>query len=219
MSRVCPECGKEFPDTVKRCPVDNSRTLVVDAADDLIGKTIEDRFTVKSLLGKGGMGAVYRAFQHSMDREVALKVMRRDLASNTEAVKRFFREAKAASKLNNPHTITVFDFGQTDDGLLYIVMELLHGRPLARVQKENPGPMEPSRALNIVNQVLTALADAHAIGILHRDQARQYFPGRGRGHEGLCKGPGLRYRKDSGFRGDRIDRDRDDVRDSDVHEP
>jgi len=169
MSRVCPECGQEYPDGTDRCPEDGAKTFVVGSGDDLVGKRIDDRFTITSLLGKGGMGAVYRAHQHSMDREVALKVMRRDLASVPDAVKRFFREAKAASKLHNPHAITVFDFGQTDDGLLYIVMELLFGQSLAEVVKKTSGPMDPKRAINIVLQVLTALADAHAIGVLHRD--------------------------------------------------
>ena len=169
MSRVCPECGQEYPDGTDRCPEDGAKTFVVGSGDDLVGKRIDGRFTITSLLGKGGMGAVYRAHQHSMDREVALKVMRRDLASVPDAVKRFFREAKAASKLHNPHAITVFDFGQTDDGLLYIVMELLFGQSLAEVVKKTSGPMDPKRAINIVLQVLTALADAHAIGVLHRD--------------------------------------------------
>jgi len=115
------------------------------------------------------MGAVYRAYQHSMDREVALKVMRRDLASVPDAVKRFFREAKAASRLHNPHAITVFDFGQTDDELLFIVMEMLYGQSLADVVGKTKRPMNPDRAANIIRQVLVALADAHAIGVLHRD--------------------------------------------------
>jgi serine/threonine-protein kinase len=142
---------------------------VYSLEDDLIGKSLDGRFTVRDLLGKGGMGAVYRAQQHSMDRDVALKVLRRDMAQNEDAVKRFFREARAVSKLASPHTITVFDFGQTDDGLLYIAMELLRGRPLNRVLSELAAPMEPAKAVSIAQQILESLIEAHSVGIIHRD--------------------------------------------------
>ena len=169
MPRVCAVCGRKFDGNVTRCPDDGSPTLVYAPEDDLIGKNIDGRFTVKDLLGKGGMGAVYRASQHSMDRDVALKVLRRDAAQSEDAVKRFFREARAVSRLASPHTITVFDFGQTDDGLLYIAMELLRGRPLNRVLSDLGGPMEPAKAVSIAQQILESLAEAHSVGIIHRD--------------------------------------------------
>ncbi len=169
MPRICPECNARFDTNVLRCPHDDSPTLVIEREDDLIGRTLEDRFTIRSLLGVGGMGAVYRAHQHSMDRDVALKLLKRDLANDEQAIKRFFREAKAASRLTGPHVITVFDFGQTSDGLLFIVMELLKGRSLARELRDHPGAMAPARAVRIVLQVLDALAEAHESGVLHRD--------------------------------------------------
>jgi serine/threonine-protein kinase len=169
MPRVCAVCGRKFEGSVTRCPDDGSPTLVYAQDDELIGKTIDGRFTVKDLLGRGGMGAVYRAHQHSMDRDVALKVLRRDAAQNEEAVKRFFREARAVSKLASPNTITVHDFGQTEDGLLYIAMEMLRGRSLSQVIRELNGPMEPAKAVRITQQILESLAEAHQMGIIHRD--------------------------------------------------
>ena len=168
MNRVCPECGRTYEADVLKCPADGSPTYIL-LQDDLIGQTIDGRFTVKELIGKGGMGAVYRAYQLSMDRDVALKVLRPDLASNEEAVKRFLREARAASKLTSPHTITVFDFGQTSSGLLYIAMELLQGRSLARLMEDEGHPIEWPRAVRIIDQVLDSLAEAHQAGVLHRD--------------------------------------------------
>jgi len=169
MSRLCPQCGREYGDDHEKCPHDGSPTILMNKKNEFIGKTIEGRFTIKSLVGMGGMGAVYRAHQHSMDRDVAVKVLHKDMTTNKEAVKRFFREARAVSRLKSPHTITVFDFGQTNDGLLYLVMELLDGRPLSNFLAKNPGSMAPKKAVDIVDQILSALSEAHGAGILHRD--------------------------------------------------
>lgn len=169
MPRICPICNARFENNVERCPKDGSPTFLVRREEDLVGTTIDGRFTLVELLGLGGMGAVYRAHQHSMDRDVALKLMRPETAGDEAAVKRFFREARAASKLNNPHTITVFDFGQTQEGMLYLAMELLRGRSLAKALRDLGGPMEPARAIRIVDQILDSLDEAHANGILHRD--------------------------------------------------
>ncbi|MBL6974375.1 MAG: serine/threonine protein kinase [Deltaproteobacteria bacterium] len=169
MARVCPKCGAKFDDRVAQCPNDGAQTLVVGDEQDLVGKSIDGRFTIQSLIGVGGMGAVYRAHQHSMDRDVALKVLHKDLSSNEQEVMRFFREARAASSLTGAHTITVFDFGQTDAGMLYLVMEMLKGQSLADYLEKRPGPMDPMRAARIVRQVLDALVQAHTSGVLHRD--------------------------------------------------
>jgi serine/threonine-protein kinase len=169
MPRVCPECGRKFDTEVAKCPDDGSPTFFVNQQADLIGQNIDDRFTVKELIGVGGMGAVYRAYQHSMDRDVALKVLRRDLVADEQAIKRFLREAKAASRLTNPHTITVFDFGQSKDGLFYIAMELLKGRSLTQVLEREKGPLPAHVAVSIADQVLDSLVEAHAAGVLHRD--------------------------------------------------
>ena len=169
MQRFCPTCGKRYPEDITECPEDQTTTYPVSHEDDLIGRVIDNRFTITSLLGAGGMGAVYRARQHSMNREVALKVMKRNLSNDEQAITRFHREAEAASRLTGPHAITVFDFGHTDDGLLYIVMELLNGKPLSTVLADEGMPMNAARATLIAVQILDALSEAHAANVLHRD--------------------------------------------------
>jgi len=138
-------------------------------ADSLIGRVLDDRYTLRSLLGMGGMGAVFRAEQLSMGREVAVKVLRSEKISDEQAVRRFLTEARAASRLKSPHTVSVFDFGRTADGILYLVMELLEGRTLADAMDQEPDPMDLARAVRLLHQVLDALEEAHGQGILHRD--------------------------------------------------
>ncbi len=119
-----------------------------------------------ALLGRGGMGEVYRALQHSMEREVAVKVMTGQ-ASET-AVRRFLKEARSVARLRHPNVITVFEFGSTEAGELYLVMELLDGRPLSAVI-EQEGPLAPERAVELACQICDALEEAHAQDIVHRD--------------------------------------------------
>ncbi|MBA2538709.1 MAG: serine/threonine protein kinase [Deltaproteobacteria bacterium] len=133
-----------------------------------IGRELDGRFTVLEKLSEGGMGAVYRAHQRSVDREVAIKVVRLDLVANPEAIKLFLREAKLTSKLNHPNAVAVLDFGQTQDGVLYLAMELVKGRPLDRVLREE-GALTIGRVVRIGMQVCDALETAHAMQIVHRD--------------------------------------------------
>ena len=101
--------------------------------DDLIGQVIDGRYEVRAKLGQGGMGAVYRAWQKSVEREVAIKLMHRGFSSDPMAVHRFEREARLASRLSQPNTVSVFDFGRTADGRLFLAMELIRGRTLHRI--------------------------------------------------------------------------------------
>jgi eukaryotic-like serine/threonine-protein kinase len=133
-----------------------------------IGRELDGRFTVLEKLGEGGMGALYRAHQHSVDREVAIKVIRADLVANPEAIKLFLREAKLTSKLNHPNAVGVLDFGQTEDGVFYLVMELVKGRPLDQVLRDE-GVLSPARVVRIGMQVCEALEKAHEMQIVHRD--------------------------------------------------
>jgi serine/threonine-protein kinase len=123
---------------------------------------------LESLVGRGGMGAVYRAIQIAMNKPVALKVVRPEFVANLETAKRFHREAKAASTLSHPHTIRVFDFGQTPERELYMVMELLPGQSLGRVLREE-GRLSHPRAVAITAQVASSLTEAHERGLVHRD--------------------------------------------------
>jgi hypothetical protein len=109
----CPTCTESFGQGATACPHDGTPLIVVNPADPLVGADIDGRFTIVSRLGAGGMGAVYRATQHSVARDVALKVLHVRHTGTLDAAKRFVREARLASRVSHPHTVTVLDFGQT----------------------------------------------------------------------------------------------------------
>jgi serine/threonine protein kinase len=165
--RYCPTCEKSFV-SMTRCPDDGTQLVVLAADDRLIGLNLDGRYTVVERIGQGGMGAVYRATQHSVGRDVALKVVRPDLFADPTVIKRFLREAKLASRLTHPNAVAVVDFGQTTDGLFYLVMELLDGDTLDKVLKQD-GRLSPERAINIASQICDALDGAHELEIVHRD--------------------------------------------------
>jgi eukaryotic-like serine/threonine-protein kinase len=126
------------------------------------------KYRIEAELSRGGMGAVYRARHEVLGRDVAIKLLRSDLASNDDLVTRFFNEAKAASAIRHPGIIEVSDFGQTDDGEAYLVMELLEGETLsARIAARRR--LSPRAAVSIARSIAAALAAAHATGIIHRD--------------------------------------------------
>ena len=165
----CPSCDRSYPADVTTCPKDGQPTVQLGAGRDaLIGKDILGRFVLKERIGAGGMGTVYRAWQHSVGREVAVKVIDPRHGSDLVAAKRFLREVKLASRLSQPNVVTVMDFGQTDDGLLFLVMELLRGRTLARVLRED-GAFAVDRAVRVGIQLCDALDAAHRLSIVHRD--------------------------------------------------
>jgi tetratricopeptide (TPR) repeat protein len=131
------------------------------------GAEIAGRFVIKERIGEGGMGAVYRALQTSLDREVALKVLHSSSAMTPRARRRFAREARAIARLNHPHIAGVYDFGMDGDGqTLWLAMELIAGRSLTVLKRE---PVDLTRILSLTDQILSALAAAHARGIIHRD--------------------------------------------------
>jgi hypothetical protein len=164
----CPTCDRSFAGGVVHCPDDGTQLIGVVDSDPLLGRTIDDRFVVRARLGQGGMGVVYRAWQSSVGREVAIKVIRPRPGHDTATAKRFLREAKLASALSHPATVGVIDFGQSSDGLLYLVMELLRGQTLADLLRQR-GRLESHRAVRIATQICDALEAAHRLGIIHRD--------------------------------------------------
>ncbi|MGH9888910.1 MAG: serine/threonine-protein kinase, partial [bacterium] len=165
----CPECGQSFPPDHLRCPNDATRLVKLGGpADPLIGRVFEQRYEVRSRLGEGGMGAVYRGWQLSVDREVAIKVIDPRLSGDRGVVKRFLREARLSSRLSQPSIVNVYDFGQTEDGILYIVMELLRGHTLGAELTAHRA-LGVVRAAHITVQLCDALDAAHKQGIVHRD--------------------------------------------------
>lgn len=155
----------------------DQETQVVDsrparrAADPLrlVGTEVGGRYVVERMVAGGSMGHVYEAIQRPFGRTVALKVLSVDRQqTDPRFYKRFRREASVASQLSHPNIVTIYDFGSTPDGDVYMAMEYLPGRPLSQVIKTE-GPLEPRRALNVAIQVARALRRAHRVGIVHRD--------------------------------------------------
>lgn len=165
--KLCLVCNFQFGDEQELCPKDLSK-LVPIGKDPLIGKLIQDRYRIESLIAKGSMGVIYKATQELIGREVAVKVMHNYLVSDDESLKRYHKEAKAASRLNHPNITTIYDFGVLASGQPYIVMDLLTGKTLADYLKER-NQLTLNQTLMVFQQVCLALAEAHKCGIVHRD--------------------------------------------------
>lgn len=135
--------------------------------DPLVGRTIGGRYRLLSRIGTGGMSSVYLARHVLIDRLMAIKTLRRDLAQDPVQRDRFVREARAVNRINHPNIVEITDFGETEDGLVYLVMEYVPGESLLAALRDAPLP--PARALDIVEQCGQALARAHQMGVIHRD--------------------------------------------------
>lgn len=165
--KVCLSCAKEYSTEMIICP-DDDTLLTPLLVDTLIGTTLADKYQILEKLGSGGMGLVYKAKHLLMKRLVAIKLMLPQFAASATALKRFRQEAQAASHLNHPNILKVYDFGVTPQGLPYLVMDLLEGTNLsAELTKHNYLPL--GRALNIFVQTCAALYHAHQKGVIHRD--------------------------------------------------
>jgi serine/threonine-protein kinase len=166
--KVCPKCGVEYPANARFCETDGTALRSANAESDLVGCVVADRYHVLRLLGEGGMGQVYLAEHVKMGRKCALKVMRPAAIKDVDAVSRFNREAANASRISHPNVATVYDFGETGDGIIYLAMELVDGSPLTSLIEE-AGALPPKRAADITRQAAEGLAAAHELGIVHRD--------------------------------------------------
>ena len=170
VTRGCPQCGAACLVEHMYCPTCGFPVGHGQAhnEDKFIGRTLPGGYHILDLISVGGMGRVYRAEQSVLGRTVAVKVIHPHLLSDENSALRFITEARAASQLNHPNSIAVFDFGRTDDGQPYLVMEFLRGKDLARVAYEE-GPLSFRRIVDVLRQVLAALSEAHDLGIVHRD--------------------------------------------------
>jgi serine/threonine-protein kinase len=168
--RRCPQCQSECEEQHKFCPACGFPvSKVAQSSDDpLVGRVLPGGYVILDLVGIGGMGRVYRAEQTNLGRTVAVKIIHPHLVGEENAAARFITEARAASRLNHPNSVAVIDFGKTEDGQLYLVMEFLRGKDLARIAYEE-GPLTFRRIVSILRQTLAALSEAHHLGIIHRD--------------------------------------------------
>lgn len=153
----------------ERVPAASAIRAQSSSSDPRLGATLVGRYRLEKLIGRGGMGRVYRAIQLPLDRHVAVKVLSPDFQQkDPQFVRRFFLEAASAARLTHPNTITVFDYGESEGGELFIAMEYLPGRPLSRVIAAE-GRFPAERVLHVAMQVCRALREAHGKGIIHRD--------------------------------------------------
>jgi serine/threonine-protein kinase len=165
----CPRCAVPCDEGHRFCFACGAELAAQPAHEDpLVGRTLPGGYRVTHLVGVGGMGRVYCAEQVALGRTVAVKVVHPSLADEELTSARFLNEARAASRLSHPNSVAIFDFGRTDDGRPYIVMEYLRGRDLGRVAADE-GPLPLPRVVDALRQTLGALEEAHALGIVHRD--------------------------------------------------
>jgi eukaryotic-like serine/threonine-protein kinase len=168
--RECPECKNCYGDEITSCPNDQKPTRIVLPGGQLLAK----RYFLEKQLGKGAMGQVYLAADKKFEaRKVAVKTVRQDLLSSEdlqegEAIARFEREAQSAASIQHPNTVSVTDFGETPEGVFYLVMEYVEGETLHRLLRRE-GTLSVPRAVKLLRQISDGVEAAHDAGILHRD--------------------------------------------------
>ncbi len=169
--RFCPRCGSRY-EHERFCPEDGVATEPLPdsgpANDALIGVVVDGRYRVEQQIGEGGMGVVYRATHVSLNKQLALKVLRGEMAKDPEVVQRFIQEAQSATSIGHENIIDINDFGRLPDGTVYFVMEFLNGFALSDMIKRG-GSIPLSDAVHIIRQIGGALGAAHQRGIVHRD--------------------------------------------------
>ena len=162
--KLCPICQRCYEDTDSSCLLD--QTALVAARPGT--RMIADKYRLDSLLGRGGMGAVYAGTHVDLDRPCAIKLLLSDFTSDADALERFRREARAAARLNHPNVADTYDYGVLPDGGAYIVMELVEGQTL-REYMDAAGAIPIREAAEIAGQVASGVDTAHRSGIIHRD--------------------------------------------------
>jgi len=164
--KYCSLCNEKFDDSVSFCPKDGE--VLEEDSGSLVGKALDGQYQIESMLGKGGMGAVYRARHILLGDRVAIKVLPPEMRGNTEWLRRFQREGQAARRFRHPNAVTVYDLRTSADGTIYLVMEYVEGNTLD-VELKKRGKFAPSEAVTVLTPVMSVLNAAHAMGVVHRD--------------------------------------------------
>jgi hypothetical protein len=164
--RTCTSCHAVFRHGL-RCPRDG-HPLIAAVGDPLLGRVIGGRYQIESFIGEGGVGRVYAARHTRMSRRFAIKVPFGELAHDEKMRRRFFREADSAGRLSHRNVVGVLDVGETDEGLVYMALDLVEGRPLTATI-ERDAPLRRERVVSLFRQILEGVAHAHDRGLIHRD--------------------------------------------------
>jgi serine/threonine protein kinase len=164
--KYCSTCNDKFDDSISFCP--NDGEVLEEDSGSLVGKALDGQYQIEALLGKGGMGAVYRARHVLLGDRVAIKVLPPEMRSNTEWLRRFQREGQAARRFRHPNAVTVYDLRTSSDGTIYLVMEYVEGNTLD-VELRNRGRFLPGEAVAVLRPIMSVLNAAHAMGVVHRD--------------------------------------------------
>jgi serine/threonine-protein kinase len=164
--KYCSICHEKFDDAVSFCPKDGE--VLEEDVGSLVGTALDGQYQIESMLGKGGMGAVYRARHILLGDRVAIKVLPPEMRSNTEWLRRFQREGQAARRFRHPNAVTVYDLRTSADGTIYLVMEYVEGNTLdAELRKR--GKFSAAEAVAVLGPIMGVLNAAHAMGVVHRD--------------------------------------------------
>ena len=164
--KFCPACTNKYDDHVSFCPKDGE--VLEEDPNSFVGSVLDGQYQVEALLGRGGMGAVYRARHILLGDRVAIKMLPPEMRSNTEWLRRFQREGQAARRFRHPNAVTVYDLRTSGDGTIYLVMEYVEGMTLD-VELKRRGRFSPADALTTLKPVMSVLNAAHAMGVVHRD--------------------------------------------------
>ena len=165
---TCSECGYEAEEEFRFCPECGMRSSGGSEADPLIGRTLAGKYRVRSIVGAGSMGTVYRAEHTALQKPTAIKVLHRELQVSDEVIRRFQREGIAAGRFSHPNAIQIFDFDKTKDGRFFLAMEFVQGDDL-KTLLERHGTLSTEQAVDLSCQLLDTLTEAHGHGIVHRD--------------------------------------------------
>ena len=164
--KLCATCNNTFADTETFCPHDGE--VLQESPENIVGQVLDGKYRVESFIAQGGMGAVYRARHILLGDDVVIKTLRSEMRGNSEWLKRFQREGKAARAFRHPNSVTVYDLSAGTDGMIYMVMEYVEGHTLDKELKRR-GRFSPEEALEILEPVADVLDSAHARGVVHRD--------------------------------------------------
>src|SRR5207248_2853023 len=164
--KYCPTCNAKYDDNVSFCAIDGE--VLEDDATHIVDSVPDGQYHIESMIGKGGMGAVYRARHILLGDKVAIKILPPEVRNNAEWLRRFRREGQAARRFRHVNAVTVYDLRTAADGTIYMVMEYVEGHTLDAELKMR-GRFTAAEAFEILEPIMSVLNTAHAMGVVHRD--------------------------------------------------